>query len=952
MKKRGTGWIPDYPDIRDYKLEGSDPQNLLSNKIQSQGVTASIENLAQKIYEALDLLVEQQKTLGLLVKQQNKNESNSQKLQNENEPNSQKLNKTRDDLHQIIFGDFRFETVELHNLFKKDMDDSEVLLIKNYLQRIISTWKQFQDIDYKPAVTDTMFDSKTDEAVKEVLQTQKWLKDNDGLVGKDEMEVLALLAKGPEIDRGIEPFYDLIKRNAEKYKDWLTKDVPDENNLHSNQVCQGILTRYLFPIVENLREFKDILNKHIKEKNLDEKEPPEDKKQMQPKTINLVDLIIFSPENTPLLKKILPEIDPVITKIEDAKKAIEKDQEHIIKKVKQFQSNLATEFSNFSEFSEFDLRDLTEIINKKGFKTKILDSIDNFLTFYKKLKKELSLRSSPNLKSKLDPLDEEFHEEFWPMLVNFERYMMLLYLACPPEIELFQKTEIPVASPIPKPIAELFKKKFKDLVPEESSKSNHIQLKSEENLLISQEFLKFIESIVLNFEKLNDPLQKTNLKRFIEILAVLAEILMPFGQYKNLNEAAERGIKKIDQLFHKPKEDQEERKNLIRDTIDEYNLGITRGYSLIEELHSYFENKIRTLKEEQPQTYGSVSSQTKKLLFEMRCQAEKYKTSSPPTQNTSQQIKNSLLFPINRTLDEAINKAKVLENQKDDSKCNQSVFLSLPEFVDLSYWCSPVEDQGVLNSCTAHAAIALMEYAQKKSSDTYIDASPRFLYKVTRSLMQREGDSGASVRDTMKAMVAFGVCPEQYWTYEEDKFDEEPTPFCYSFAENYKTLKYFRLDYASISRYTLLAQVKVLLASEIPCVFGFTLYNSVYDEFNVQRGHIPLPNKHDKVIGGHTVVAVGYHDRKVIDNGDADPSEGALLIRNSWGTRWGQGGYGWLPYDYIIQGLTADWWSLLKAEWLATGRFGAGASAWNPDKGDKGSNTAIAQTGGTQTGGK
>jgi C1A family cysteine protease len=81
------------------------------------------------------------------------------------------------------------------------------------------------------------------------------------------------------------------------------------------------------------------------------------------------------------------------------------------------------------------------------------------------------------------------------------------------------------------------------------------------------------------------------------------------------------------------------------------------------------------------------------------------------------------------------------------------------------------------------------------------------------------------------------------------------------------------------------------------------------------------------------VVAVGYHDRKVIENADGKRAEGALLIRNSWGTRWGQGGYGWLPYDYIIQGLTADWWSLLKAEWLATGRFGAGASAWNPDKG-------------------
>lgn len=47
----------------------------------------------------------------------------------------------------------------------------------------------------------------------------------------------------------------------------------------------------------------------------------------------------------------------------------------------------------------------------------------------------------------------------------------------------------------------------------------------------------------------------------------------------------------------------------------------------------------------------------------------------------------------------------------------------------------------------------------------------------------------------------------------------------------------------------------------------------------------------------------------------------AILIRNSWGTEWGDAGYGWLPYNYVLNGLAVDWWTLLKNEWIDTGEF-------------------------------
>jgi C1A family cysteine protease len=245
-----------------------------------------------------------------------------------------------------------------------------------------------------------------------------------------------------------------------------------------------------------------------------------------------------------------------------------------------------------------------------------------------------------------------------------------------------------------------------------------------------------------------------------------------------------------------------------------------------------------------------------------------------------------------------------------------------PASVDLREWASAVEDQGSLGSCTAQAGAGVIEYYERKAFGRHIDASRLFLYKVTRNLMKMKGDTGAYLRLTMGAMVLFGVPPEPYWPYtdNEQEFDKEPPAFCYAFAQNYKTIKYFRHDPPSAARPQVLERLKTHLAAGHPAMFGFTVYSSI--EQAAATGRIPYPSAREKIEGGHAVVAIGYDDKMAIQNkaGGAQ-AKGALLIRNSWGTGWGEQGYGWLPYQYILGGLAEDFWSVLKKEWLDTGAF-------------------------------
>jgi C1A family cysteine protease len=154
-------------------------------------------------------------------------------------------------------------------------------------------------------------------------------------------------------------------------------------------------------------------------------------------------------------------------------------------------------------------------------------------------------------------------------------------------------------------------------------------------------------------------------------------------------------------------------------------------------------------------------------------------------------------------------------------------------------------------------------------------------------------DSGAQIRDGIKAVASQGVCPEQEWPYDISKFTQKPSIQAYSDALTDKAVSYQSLV-ADLN------QMRGCLASGYPFILGFTVYESFESQAVAQTGHAPMPAPGERAVGGHAVVAVGYDD-----------ASQWFLVRNSWGTGWGMAGYFTMPYTYLIQpGLASDFWTI------------------------------------------
>ena len=220
--------------------------------------------------------------------------------------------------------------------------------------------------------------------------------------------------------------------------------------------------------------------------------------------------------------------------------------------------------------------------------------------------------------------------------------------------------------------------------------------------------------------------------------------------------------------------------------------------------------------------------------------------------------------------------------------------LRLASKVDLREFCSDVENQGRLGSCTANALVGNIEFLDKKDADGgYTDASRLFIYYNERSLMHTvDSDSGAMLRDGIKTLHKEGVCPESDWPYDISKFASKPSPRCYTKAQDHRIESYHRI--------TTLQEMLGCLTEGFPFVFGFAVYESFESARTARTGIAPMPKKDERMMGGHAVLAVGF-----------DQKAKRFLARNSWGKAWGMDGYFTIPFEYL-ETLADDFWTIRK----------------------------------------
>lgn len=232
-------------------------------------------------------------------------------------------------------------------------------------------------------------------------------------------------------------------------------------------------------------------------------------------------------------------------------------------------------------------------------------------------------------------------------------------------------------------------------------------------------------------------------------------------------------------------------------------------------------------------------------------------------------------------MEEVKRKYGALESPKDlrDFRVSSTITnVTLPEEFNLT--STSIKNQGMVNSCVAHALSSMLE---KKYKDVF---STGWIYGF-RPEGYYQGE-GMYPREALKTLQKQGAVKQQDFPYNiemieaKTKVDDNIT-LLEAQAEDYKISAYARLYSEN--------EIKSwLYTKEIPIPISIATDNLQLDNNNIIKIPKVYPNS------GHEMMIIGWNKT-------------GYIIQNSWGEDWGDKGTAILPYEYTIReawGVTLD----------------------------------------------
>ncbi len=213
-----------------------------------------------------------------------------------------------------------------------------------------------------------------------------------------------------------------------------------------------------------------------------------------------------------------------------------------------------------------------------------------------------------------------------------------------------------------------------------------------------------------------------------------------------------------------------------------------------------------------------------------------------------------------------------------------------PDHISWRSHYPPAWNQGEIGSCTAQAMCAAVYYFNPS-----VDPSRLFQYYNERLIDgDVNSDSGSTIRTSCKAASSYGICSESLWPYDSQELFVKPPESCYANAQKDVLSTYYRIA-PNDGEDTIIA-IRNAVAIGQPVLVGIVAFEGLESQEAAQTGIVPMPVTSQAPLGGHAVVLTGYSNETQM-----------FQFRNSWGTEWGDNGYGYFHYAYFNQYLMSSW---------------------------------------------